>query len=159
VLLAGIAVGFIFDFYRSLRRWMGWGKIATTLGDILFTGVALILLFRFFLKANALDLRFYILWGSVLGLFLYTRMLSRVALWFFFKLFRLIEKLIWIILEGLKIPVKGVILLMRPPYAFLCWFSLLVYRIVEVFLAEPIRELRKKVFRMWDRIFPPRTKG
>lgn len=159
VLLAGVAVGLIFDFYRSLRKWMRWGKFATFTGDILFSVVALVLLFRFFLRANALDLRFYILWGSVLGLFLYTRVLSRVSLWLFFKLYRLIENLVWLILEGFKIPVKGVIFLMRPPYAVLRWFSLLVFRIVETFLAEPMRRTRKRVLRLWDRIFPPRTNG
>lgn len=138
---------------------MGWGKFATFMGDILFSVVALGLLFRFFLRANALDLRFYILWGSVLGLFVYTRVLSRASLWFFFKLYRLIENIIWVILEGLKIPVKGLILLMRVPYAVLHWFSLLIFRIVETFLVEPIRRTQKRVLSLWDRLFPPRTNG
>jgi len=138
---------------------MGWGKFATFIGDLLFSVAALALLFRFFLRANALDLRFYILWGSVLGLFLYMRVLSRATLWLFFKLYLLIENLVWLILEGLKIPVKGIILLMRPPYAFLRWFSLLVFRIVETLLAEPVWRVRKKILSLWDRLFPPRTNG
>lgn len=138
---------------------MGWGKFATFTGDILFSVVALVLLFRFFLRANALDLRFYILWGSVLGLFLYIRILSKPSLWFFFKLYRLIESLVWIILEGLKIPIKGVMLLMRLPYAVLRWFSLLAFRFVESFLAEPIVRTRKKAINLWNRLFPPRTNG
>lgn len=138
---------------------MGWGKFTTFIGDLLFSVAALALLFRFFLRANALDLRFYILWGSVLGLFLYMRVLSRATLWLFFKLYLLIENLAWLILEGLKIPVKGIILLMRPPYAFLRWFSLLVFRIVETLLAEPVWRVRKKILSLWDRLFPPRTNG
>lgn len=138
---------------------MGLGKFATVIGDILFSVISLALLFRFFLRANALDLRFYILWGSVLGLFLYTRILSRATLWLFFKLYRLIEYLIWLIVEGIKIPIKGVILLMRPPYALLRWFSLLVFRILEAFLGEPLWKARKKALSLWDRLFPPRTNG
>jgi hypothetical protein len=159
VLLAGAAVGLIFDFYRSLRKWMGWGRFATYSGDILFSLAVLALLFRFFLRANALDLRFYIIWGSVLGLFIYNRIFSRLALWLFFKFFLLIEKILWLIREGVKIPVKGLVLLMRPPYAILRWFSFLVFRIVENFFAEPLITTRKKILNFWNRLFPPRTNG
>lgn len=138
---------------------MRWGKFATSTGDLLFSVVALVLLFRFFLRANALDLRFYILWGSVLGLFVYTRVLSKASLWLFSKLYRLIENLVWVILEGLKIPVKGLILLMRLPYAVLRWFSLLVFRFVETLLVEPVGRIKKRVLRLWDWLFPPRTNG
>jgi spore cortex biosynthesis protein YabQ len=157
--LAGVAVGFLFDFYRSLRKWLGWGKFATYSGDILFSLAALVLFFRFFLRANALDFRFYIIWGSMLGLFIYSRLLSRASIWFLFKVFRLIENIIWLIQEGLKIPVKGIVLLMRPPYAILRWFSLLIFRIAEVFITEPIGRVKKKVANLWDRLFPPRTNG
>jgi hypothetical protein len=104
-------------------------------------------------------LRFYILWGSILGLFLYTRILSRLTLWLFFKLYQLIESILGLIVMALKIPVKAVILIMRPPYALLRWFSLLLYRISETFLAEPVWKTRKRAHSFWDRLFPPRTKG
>lgn len=159
VVIAGVAVGFLFDFYRSLRKWLGWGKFATTAGDILFSLASLYLLFRFFLKANALDFRFYILWGSVLGLFIYLRLFSKLSLRLFFSIYRLIENIIRLIVEGVKIPIKGLILLMRPPYAVLRWFSLLVFRIAEVFIAEPIIRIKKSLDNVWNRLFPPRNDG
>lgn len=131
----------------------------TIVGDLIFSAVALFLLFKFFLKANHLDFRFYIVWGSVLGLFLYTRILSKIALWVFFKCYWLVERFMWVILSILKIPVKVLITLMRPPYAILRWFSLLVFRVAEALLGEPVVRARKKFINFWDRLFPPRTNG
>ena len=156
---AGAAVGFVFDFYRSLRKWLGWGKVLTMAGDLIFSAVALFLLFKFFLKANHLDFRFYIVWGSVLGLFLYTRIFSRIILWIFFKTYHFLEQCLGLILWLLKIPLKVLVILMRPPYTILRWFSLLVFRIAEAFLGEPVVKTRMKVLGFWDRLFPPRTNG
>ncbi|WP_035242938.1 spore cortex biosynthesis protein YabQ [Desulfitobacterium hafniense] len=159
VVAAGAAVGFVFDFYRSLRKWLGWGKVMTVVGDLIFSAVALFLLFKFFLKANHLDFRFYIVWGSVLGLFLYTRILSRITLWLFFKCYRFIEACLGLILLVLKFPFKVLAVLMRPPYAVLRWFSLLVFRIAEAFLGKPLTKTRKTMISFWERLFPPRTNG
>lgn len=155
--MAGVIVGFLFDFYRSLRKWLGWGNLATIIGDILFSLASLGLFFRFFLKANALDFRFYMLWGSVLGLFVYFQFLSRIFIWSFFKVFELIETILWLIREGIKIPVKGLILLMRPPYTILRWFSLLIFRILEAFLVDPLEKLKRNILNVWNRFFPPHT--
>lgn len=157
--MAGVAVGILFDFYRSLRHWLKWGRISTWAGDLLFSLVALFILFRFFLRANALDFRIYILWGSVLGLFLYLRFLSKLVIKIYFSLFRMISYFFWLLKEGLKIPVRGVFVLMRPPYALLRWFSFLIYRILESFLAQPSQQIYSKVVRYWEQIFSPRTKG
>jgi len=159
VVAAGAAVGFVFDFYRSLGKWLGWGKITTIVGDLIFSVVALFLLFKFFLRANHLDFRFYIVWGSVLGLFLYTRIFSKIILWLFFKCYRFIEACAWLILQVLKFPFKVLAVLMVPPYAVLRWFSLLIFRIAEAFFGEPIAKTRKKMINLWDRLFPPRTNG
>lgn len=159
VVAAGAAVGLVFDFYRSLRKWLDWGRFLTIVGDVLFSIVALFLLYKFFLRANHLDFRFYIVWGSVLGLFLYTRILSKITLWLLFKCYRFLEMSIGLILKVLKIPVKVLILLMGPPYAILRWFSLLVFRIAEALLGEPAIKTRKRVINLWDRFFPPRTNG
>lgn len=157
--MAGAAVGILFDFYRSLRHWLKWGRISTWAGDLLFSFVALFILFRFFLKANALDFRIYILWGSVLGLFLYLRFLSKLIIKIYLSLFRMISYFFWLLKEGLKIPVRGVFVLMRPPYALLRWFSFLIYRILESFLAQPGKQICSKVLWYWEQLFSPRTKG
>jgi spore cortex biosynthesis protein YabQ len=157
--MAGVVVGIFFDFYRSLRRYLRWGRISTWAGDLLFSLITLIILFRFFQRANALDFRMYILWGSVLGLFLYLRLLSRSLIKVYLLLFRFISYLFWLMKQGLKIPVKGIQVLMRPPYALLCWCSFLIYRILEAVLARPLSETRLWFINFWNKISSPRTKG
>ncbi|WP_425807863.1 spore cortex biosynthesis protein YabQ [Desulfitobacterium sp. Sab5] len=159
VVMAGVVVGIFFDFYRSLRHWLKWGRISTWAGDLLFSLAALFILFRFFLRANALDFRIYILWGSVLGLFLYLRFLSKLIIKMYLRLFYMISYFFWLLKEGAKIPIRGVFVLMRPPYALLRWFSFLIYRILEAFLAQPLKQIYLKAIFFWERLFPPRTKG
>jgi len=157
VVVAGAAVGLVFDFYRSFRRWQGWGQALTFIGDVLFSIIALYILFRFFERANALALRFYIIWGSLLGLVLYLRLLSRFVLRFYFGLYRVINYLTKLIHRGINIPIRGLVLMMQPPYAILKWFSMLVYRIGELLLVEPITHIQGKLKGWWNRLVPPRN--
>jgi len=147
----------VFDFYRSFRRWQGWGQVLTFIGDILFSLVALFILFRFFERANELALRFYIIWGSVMGLVLYLRLLSRFSVRFYFGLYRAISYLARLIHRGIKIPIRGIALIMRPAYAILKWFSLLVYRIGELLFLDLIIHTQKRLKGWWNSLLPPRT--
>lgn len=71
----------------------------------------------------------------------------------------MISYFFWLLKEGAKIPIRGVFVLMRPPYALLRWFSFLIYRILEAFLAQPLKQIYLKAIFFWERLFPPRTKG
>lgn len=157
--MAGATVGLVFDFYRSFRHWQGWGRVSTFVGDVLFSLVALYILFRFFEKANALALRFYIIWGSLLGLVLYLRILSRFSVRCFFRLYRIMVSLANLIHRGVKIPTRGLVLVMRLPYAILLWFSLLLYRIGEFILFEPISRMNRRMRQWWNHHIPPKIKG
>ena len=155
--MAGVAVGLVFDFYRSFRRWQGWGPVLTFIGDVLFSLVALFILFRFFERANSLAFRFYIIWGSLLGLVLYLRLLSRFFVRFYFGLYRVITYLVGLIHRGLKIPFRGLILVMQPPFAILKWFSMLLYRIGEFLILDLMMHLKKRLKGWWNSLIPPRT--
>lgn len=157
VIVAGATVGLVFDFYRSFRHWQGWGRVLTFIGDVLFSLVALFILFLFFERANALAFRFYIIWGSLLGLVLYLRLLSRFSVRFYFGLYRVINYLVGLIRRGIKIPIRGLVLIMRPPYAILKWFSMLLYRIGEFFLLELIMPIKKRLKGWWNSLMPPRA--
>lgn len=146
----------MFDFYRSFRRWQGLGQVLTFLGDVLFSLVALFILFHFFERANALAFRSYIIWGSLLGLILYMRLFSRFLVRFYFGLYRVISYLLGLIHRGIKIPIRGLVLIMRPPYAILSWFSMLLFRIGEIFLSELITPIKRSVKGWWRRILPPK---
>lgn len=156
--MAGMIVGLVFDFYRSLRRFQGWGQALTFIGDILFSLVALIILFYFFEKANALAFRFYNIWVSLLGLILYLSLFSRFSLRIYFRFYRIISYLAGLIYRGIKIPIKILAFIMGPPYAILKWFSMLLYRIGEFLLLEFSRHFKKKLMGWWKSLIPPRIK-
>ena len=152
-------MGLVFDFYRSFRSWQGWGQALTFIGDVLFSLVALFILFRFFERANALAFRFYIIWGSLLGLVLYLKVLSRFSVRCFFRFYRIMMYLADLIHKGMKIPIRGLVLIMRPPYAILHWFSLLLYRISELILVEPISRIKRRGKEWWNNLIPPKING
>nr|WP_282433785.1 spore cortex biosynthesis protein YabQ [Desulfosporosinus sp. I2] len=158
-MVAGASVGVVFDFYRTFRRWQGWGRVITFIGDLFFSLVALYILFRFFEKANALAFRAYIMWGSLLGLVIYLRLLSRFSVRCFFGIYRILAYLTRLIHRGIKIPIRALVLIMRPPYAILRWFSVLLFRIGEVILIEPCLSVKKRIKAWVKGLIPPKTNG
>ena len=149
-------MGIVFDFYRSFRRWRNWRGVSTFIGDVFFSLVALLILFRFFQRANALAFRFYIIWGSLLGLVLYLRLISRFVVRSFFELYGFMSYLAELIHSGIKIPMRGIVLIMRPLYAVLQWFSLLFYRMGEYILFGPLMHIKSEWQVWFRRLFPPR---
>jgi spore cortex biosynthesis protein YabQ len=154
-MLAGISVGFFFDIYRSFRSWNKLGSLMTFIGDIFFSLGALILLMHFFIKANALAFRFYMLWGSLLGLFIYSRLLSSFIMKIFFKFHELFHLLARGLISIFRIPCRGLILTMNPFYAILRWLGLLLYRIGEALLGPQLYRVKKNVIEIYKRFFPP----
>ena len=152
-------MGLVFDLYRSFRSWQDWGRILTFIGDVFFSLVAMIILFYFFERANALDFRFYIIWGSLMGLGLYLKVLSRLTLRIFFGFYRFISFIGGLIHRGIKIPIRGLVLIMRPPYAMLYWFGLLLYRITQVVFLERIMRIKRRLKEWWKGLLPPKTNG
>ena len=126
------------------------------MGDVFFSLGALVLLIYFFDKANELAFRFYMLWGSVLGLLIYLRLLSLAVMRILFKFYKLVHFVLKGIEYLLNLPYRGLILVMRPPYAILRWAGLLFYRLSEVLLSSSFCRARDGIMKGWKRLFPPR---
>lgn len=126
----------------------------TFIGDIFFSLGALILLLYFLNKANDLAFRFYILWGSLLGLFIYLRLLSPVILKILFKLHKLLRLLAKGLINILRIPWRGLILVVHPFYEVLRWAGLLLYRMGEALIIPPLIRANKNIIKILKRIFP-----
>ena len=128
----------------------------TFVGDIFFSLAALVLLFYFFDKANELAFRFYMLWGSLLGLFIYLRFISIIVLEILFKFYKLIHLAIEGLVYLVRLPYRGLTLLMRPLYASLRWVGLLLYRMSEGLLSPPLCRVKDGIIKGLKRLFPPR---
>lgn len=99
--IAGIAVGIMFDTYRIIVGINSPSRILTAIADILFWIFCAMVIFIFFLNTNNGDLRYYTFIGLILGIFFYFKLASkrfiislRGIIHFILKLFRIMAILI-----------------------------------------------------------------
>lgn len=79
-IVAGACVGLLFDLYRALRHG-GGGRAVTFLTDLLFWAAATPAVFALLLAGSWGELRYYVLLGAGLGLFVYLQLVSPYVLW------------------------------------------------------------------------------
>ena len=91
--LLGIALGLVYDCLRFLREAFPAGKLFLFLEDLLFCGVALLATLIFLVGANHGQLRLWCIAGELFGLWLYFQSASRLLVWCFRRLRRLIRTL------------------------------------------------------------------
>ena len=119
-LLTGMIIGFIFDFFRILRRSFKTSDIVTYIQDFLFwicTGA--ILLFSIF-KFNNGELRGYIFIGTALGVIVYMIFFSKILINIFTKLLLMLKKIV-------SYPFK------------------LIYSFIKKYIYTPIQKIIKKL--------------
>ena len=92
--LTGVIIGFVFDFFRILRRSFKTSDIVTYIQDFMFwicTGA--ILLFSIF-KFNNGELRGYIFIGTIFGVIAYMLFLSKHLINLFTKILIFLKKIL-----------------------------------------------------------------
>jgi spore cortex biosynthesis protein YabQ len=100
-IIAGLAIGIMFDLYRIIRGFDCPGKAVTMVSDLLFWIFSAIIIFLFFLYSNNAYLRYNTFIGLLLGALLYFRIISRLILkslrfitFYIIKVFRILIILI-----------------------------------------------------------------
>jgi spore cortex biosynthesis protein YabQ len=76
-IIAGIAVGMLFDIYRVVLIYHNPNKILLAISDVLYWILCAFITFVFFLYANNGNLRYYTFIGIIFGLFLYFKLASK----------------------------------------------------------------------------------
>ena len=76
-IIAGIAVGMLFDIYRIVLVYNNPNKILLAISDVLYWILCAFLTFLFFLYTNNGNLRYYTFIGILLGLFFYFKLASK----------------------------------------------------------------------------------
>lgn len=111
--IAGIAVGIMFDAYRIITGVNNINRIVLAISDLLFWVLCAMIIFVFFLYSNNGDLRLYTFIGLLLGILFYFKLASkrfiialRGIIYFISKLFRIVFILI-------VYPLKRVVYLLR----------------------------------------------
>ena len=93
-ILTGIVIGFVFDFFRILRRSFKTSDIVTYIQDFLFWIISgAIFLFSIF-KFNNGELRAYIFIGTILGVITYMLFLSKYLINLFTKVLIFLKKIL-----------------------------------------------------------------
>ncbi len=114
-------------------RWRtGLNRISTLIGDLFFSIFSVFVIFYFAQKANYLELRFYLFGGSLLGLLLYLRFISRQVKQLINKILSMIVFIFRTLFSTLASLVTGLNRLltytMSFPYRILRWVALLFFR-------------------------------
>ena len=152
-------MGFVFDWYRTFRRWRGWGPVLTFAGDIGFSLLALVILATFLQRANFLAFRLYAFAGVVVGLLLYLRILSHGVTRLALRSYGLLERVNRFFVLGAKGCMRALGWLMRPFYGVLSWLSMLFYRFGQAVILASAKSGRRRAGAWWERHFPPRKSG
>ncbi len=73
----GLIAGFIYDIYRTIRYFSKPSKFVTYLGDLLFWTIITSVFFYVLIKINWGEIRGYIIFGFILGVFIYHKIFSK----------------------------------------------------------------------------------
>ncbi len=76
----GIIIGILYDIYRVLKGSRRGDKFITSIWDIMFLASAMLVVLWAVFSSNYGDIRAYVFIGFIVGLFLYDKILSRIAL-------------------------------------------------------------------------------
>ena len=80
MVVCGFACGFVFDFFRAIRRFKSSGKRIVATQDILFWLAELVIVYEVLFKLNYARIRLYEAIALVLGSFLYFMTVSHYAI-------------------------------------------------------------------------------
>lgn len=100
--ITGVIIGFLFDFFRILRRSIKTINIVTYIEDILFWVLAgLLILYNIWFFNNG-EIRIFMFFGIVIGVLIYMLTLSNILIGIFTKFLQILFKF-------LKIPFKVIL--------------------------------------------------
>ena len=104
--LTGVVIGFLFDFFRILRKSIKTPNFVTYIEDILFwilTGLLILYNIWYF---NDGEIRIYMFLGIIIGVLLYMSTLSKLIIYIFSTILEFIIKIV-------KIPFKAIFSVFR----------------------------------------------
>lgn len=112
--LNGILIGFLFDFFRILRKSFKTTNLITYIEDIIFwilTGISIIF---FMYKFSDGALRLFMFLGLAFGIIVYMLTLSKIIIKTFVSILEVVIKIICRIIKYIKIPLKFIYNILKP---------------------------------------------
>ena len=122
-IVCGSIAAVIFDFFRIVRRLIYSGYIKTSFEDILYWISTGLLIYYFSLRFNGGEIRWYMLFGIMLGAILYFLTASRLIVNGFVIIFRFIGKILMLILKVIYSPIRLILRVIGKPFIIIFDFS------------------------------------
>lgn len=104
----GLIAGFIYDIYKTIRHFSRPSKIITYIEDLLFWTIIASVFFYILIKINWGEIRGYIVFGFIIGVFIYVKIFSKFVYQICIKVGRIVNEF-----------VRKVICLILYPFKFL----------------------------------------
>lgn len=94
MIIVGMIIGVFFDLYQVLRGKSNPKRLVTDLFDILFSLLAVIIIFSALLYSNNGQVRVYVFGGVIVGLIIYYWLISKFVVKLWVKLVNIISWLV-----------------------------------------------------------------
>lgn len=78
--IGGVAIAFVYDIFRILRKAVRTGSLVTYVQDLLFWLIVSVIMFLTIFYSNDGELRAYLFIGACIGVILYALLLSRIVM-------------------------------------------------------------------------------
>lgn len=111
----GIAIAFIYDWFRLARRVIKTNNFIIQIQDLAFWLIVALLLFFLLFLTNDGEIRGYVFLGTIIGAALYFLLLSRLFMAISLFIVRIIARLLNILITVSLFPIKIVWKLSRGP--------------------------------------------
>lgn len=113
--LGGMIIAFIYDVFRIKRKAIKTSNLIVYFEDFVYWILVALVLFAVVYMSNDGELRGYLLIGALIGIVLYSLLLSRIVMTVFLFIIGLIYKFFRIVFTILLIPIKVLIKILRVP--------------------------------------------
>jgi spore cortex biosynthesis protein YabQ len=146
---SGLGLGFFFDIYRVLTGKLEIKRWLIAILDIIYGLAAAVIVFRVLYYSNYGQLRFFIFFGLLLGIYLYYQWFSKITIRIVVKAIRLIQWL-WNVFI-----VRPILALYKVLLIFLGFFKALTIFFYKVMLqlSYPLQFLTLWLIRLIKRLF------
>jgi len=94
IITLGVMLGFIFDFYRTLRQIWCPGYWGTSLGDVVFWIIVTAFSYLFLILVTWGEVRLYVFIAITIGVALYLKFFSRTARKFMYRMYCCIKTIV-----------------------------------------------------------------
>lgn len=117
-IMVGMLLGFIWDIYRLIRRFIKLGGFGTAIGDVVYWIISIYISVQIIFDVSYGNVRFFILMGFVSGALLYfygiSRYILKLAFFVVDIIIKIIKKIINILITPAKIIYKYILILFAP---------------------------------------------